>query len=243
MSVNDYLARRDAEWMRPVYDLLGVTAGWIGQASTPEQRRQAYAADICYASANEIGFDVLRDRLATAAGDLVTVTPDVVLIDEADSVLVDEALIPLVLAGSVGDADPVQDMAADRQPAAAPAALRGGRRAAQRLPDRRGRPDRRAGAGRHRPVRGSQPGRADPAQRRAARPGAAAAGRGLHRPGRPDPAGQRVPRPGRPAAALAGRPAGGGGGQRGPAAPPRAARSWTASPSSPWSGGTRWCAG
>lgn len=111
MSVNDYLARRDAEWMGPVYDLLGVTVGWIGQGSTPEQRRQAYAADVCYASANEIGFDVLRDRLAVAAGDLVTAAPDVVLIDEADSVLVDEALIPLVLAGSVGDTDPVQDMA------------------------------------------------------------------------------------------------------------------------------------
>jgi len=111
MSVNDYLARRDAEWMRPVYDLLGVTVAWIGQGSTPEERRQAYRADICYASANEIGFDVLRDRLAVAAGDLVTVDPDVVLIDEADSVLVDEALIPLVLAGSVGDTDPVQDMA------------------------------------------------------------------------------------------------------------------------------------
>jgi preprotein translocase subunit SecA len=111
MSVNDYLARRDAEWMRPVYDLLGVTVGWIGQGSTPDERRQAYAADVCYASANEIGFDVLRDRLAVTADDLVTVPPDVVLIDEADSVLVDEALIPLVLAGSVGDADPVQDMA------------------------------------------------------------------------------------------------------------------------------------
>jgi preprotein translocase subunit SecA len=111
MSVNDYLARRDAEWMRPVYDLLGVTVGWIGQGSTPDERRQAYARDVCYASANEIGFDVLRDRLAVAADDLVTVPPDVVLIDEADSVLVDEALIPLVLAGSVGDADPVQDMA------------------------------------------------------------------------------------------------------------------------------------
>ncbi len=111
MSVNDYLARRDAEWMRPVYDLLGVTVSWIGQASTPDERRQAYAADVCYASANEIGFDVLRDRLAVAADDLVTVPPDVVLIDEADSVLVDEALIPLVLAGSVGEADPVQDMA------------------------------------------------------------------------------------------------------------------------------------
>ena len=70
--------------------------------STPEERRQAYAADICYASASEIGFDVLRDRLATASADLVTTEPDVVLIDEADSVLVDEALVPLVLAGSAG---------------------------------------------------------------------------------------------------------------------------------------------
>ena len=60
MSVNDYLARRDAEWMRPVYDLLGVTVAWIGQASPPEQRRQAYAADICYASCQ-------RDRLRRAA--------------------------------------------------------------------------------------------------------------------------------------------------------------------------------
>ena len=98
MSVNDYLARRDAEWMGPVYDLLGVSVGWVTQASTPEQRRQAYAADVCYGSASEIGFDVLRDRLATSVG-LVTTEPDVILIDEADSVLVDEALVPLVLAG------------------------------------------------------------------------------------------------------------------------------------------------
>jgi preprotein translocase subunit SecA len=111
MSVNDYLARRDAEWMRPVYDLLGVTVAWIGQGSTPDERRRAYAADVCYASANEIGFDVLRDRLAVTPGDLVTVDPDVVLIDEADSVLVDEALIPLVLAGSAAGADPAGDMA------------------------------------------------------------------------------------------------------------------------------------
>ncbi len=111
MSVNDYLARRDAEWMQPVYDLLGVTVNWIGQASTPQERRQAYAADICYASANEIGFDVLRDRLAVAPADLVTTEPDVVLIDEADSVLVDEALIPLVLAGSAGGTDAGEDIA------------------------------------------------------------------------------------------------------------------------------------
>jgi preprotein translocase subunit SecA len=112
MSVNDYLARRDAEWMAPVYALLGVSVGWIGQASTPAQRRAAYAADVCYAPASEIGFDLLRDRLATRVADLICGEPDVVLIDEADSVLVDEALVPLVLAGTTGDADPGHEMAA-----------------------------------------------------------------------------------------------------------------------------------
>ena len=68
MSVNDYLARRDAEWMRPVYDLLGVTVGCIGQASTPDERRRAYAAQVTYAPVSEIGFDVLRDRLVTDVG-------------------------------------------------------------------------------------------------------------------------------------------------------------------------------
>ncbi len=111
MSVNDYLARRDAEWMGPVYDLLGVSVGWVTQASTPQERRQAYAADVCYGSASEIGFDVLRDRLATSVADLVTEEPDVILIDEADSVLVDEALVPLVLAGSAGAADSGREMA------------------------------------------------------------------------------------------------------------------------------------
>jgi preprotein translocase subunit SecA len=111
MSVNDYLARRDAEWMGPVYDLLGVSVGWVTQVSTPDERRRAYAADVCYGSASEIGFDVLRDRLATSADDLVTTEPDVILIDEADSVLVDEALVPLVLAGSAGEADSGREMA------------------------------------------------------------------------------------------------------------------------------------
>jgi len=111
MSVNDYLARRDAEWMGPVYELLGVSVGWVTQASTPDERRQAYAADVCYGSASEIGFDVLRDRLATSVADLVTEEPDVILIDEADSVLVDEALVPLVLAGSAGAADSGREMA------------------------------------------------------------------------------------------------------------------------------------
>src|SRR5580698_7557367 len=110
MSVNDYLARRDAEWMRPVYDLLGVSVGWIGQASTPEDRRRAYAAQVTYGPVSEFGFDVLRDRLATAEAGLIAAAPDVALIDEADSVLVDEALVPLVLAGTADDGEAGPDM-------------------------------------------------------------------------------------------------------------------------------------
>ncbi|GAA1577749.1 accessory Sec system translocase SecA2 [Kribbella sancticallisti] len=100
MAVNDYLARRDAEWMGPVYQLLGVTVSHIGQASTPEERRAAYQADVCYAPVSELGFDVLRDRLVDDVADRVTVKPDVALVDEADSVLIDEARVPLVLAGA-----------------------------------------------------------------------------------------------------------------------------------------------
>ena len=111
MSVNDYLARRDAEWMRPVYDLLGVTVGWIGQASTVAERRRAYAAQVTYAPVSEIGFDVLRDRLVTDIAGLVAGDPDVVLIDEADSVLIDEARVPLVLAGAAEIAGIDRDMA------------------------------------------------------------------------------------------------------------------------------------
>jgi preprotein translocase subunit SecA len=107
MSVNDYLARRDADWMRPLYDLLGVTVGCVGQASSPAERRQAYAAQVTYAPVSELGFDVLRDRFVTDAAAAAVPEPDVALIDEADSVLIDEARVPLVLAGSAepGDAD------------------------------------------------------------------------------------------------------------------------------------------
>jgi preprotein translocase subunit SecA len=100
ISVNDYLARRDAEWMGALLEALGLTVGWITGESTPEERRAAYECDVTYASVNEIGFDVLRDQLVTDVADLVSPNPDVALIDEADSVLVDEALVPLVLAGT-----------------------------------------------------------------------------------------------------------------------------------------------
>lgn len=100
ISVNDYLARRDAEWMGPLLEAMGLTVGWITAESTADERRAAYGCNVTYASVNEIGFDVLRDQLVTDVADLVSPDPDVALIDEADSVLVDEALVPLVLAGT-----------------------------------------------------------------------------------------------------------------------------------------------
>nr|WP_203892573.1 accessory Sec system translocase SecA2 [Planobispora longispora] len=112
ISVNDYLARRDAEWMEPLYTALGVSVGWIGQTSTPEERRAAYERDVTYGSVSEIGFDVLRDRLRTDVADIVVPEPEVALVDEADSVLVDEARVPLVLAGATDPGDAVPEMAA-----------------------------------------------------------------------------------------------------------------------------------
>lgn len=100
VTINDYLARRDAEWMAPLIEAMGLTVGWITAESTGAERKTAYGCDVTYASVNEIGFDVLRDQLVTHVDDLVSPNPDVALIDEADSVLVDEALVPLVLAGT-----------------------------------------------------------------------------------------------------------------------------------------------
>ncbi|WP_027942287.1 accessory Sec system translocase SecA2 [Amycolatopsis taiwanensis] len=101
ISVNDYLARRDAEWMAPVYRLLGVSVGWVEPSLTRDERREAYAAEVTYGAVSEIGFDTLRDRLVTRVDELVQPEPEVAIVDEADSVLVDEARVPLVMAGSV----------------------------------------------------------------------------------------------------------------------------------------------
>jgi preprotein translocase subunit SecA len=100
VTINDYLACRDAEWMGPLLEALGLTVGWVTAESTADERREAYKCNVTYGSVNEIGFDVLRDQLVTDVADLVSPNPDVALIDEADSVLVDEALVPLVLAGT-----------------------------------------------------------------------------------------------------------------------------------------------
>jgi preprotein translocase subunit SecA len=99
LTVNDYLARRDAEWMRPVYARLGLEVAFVQQGMSPDARRQAYLADVTYLTAKEAGFDHLRDLLATSVEDLVHRPFHFALVDEADSLLIDEARVPLVVAG------------------------------------------------------------------------------------------------------------------------------------------------
>ncbi len=99
LTVNDYLARRDAAWMGPVYRLLGITVEAVQQGMSSEERQHAYAADVTYGTANEIGFDYLRDHLCYDPRNLVQRAFHYAIVDEADSILIDEARIPLVIAG------------------------------------------------------------------------------------------------------------------------------------------------
>ena len=103
MTVNDYLARRDARWMGDIYRFLGLSVSYVQQGMSAAERRAAYGCDITYATANEIGFDLLRDRLALLPDHQVHRPFYAAVIDEADSILIDEARIPLVVAG--GDSD------------------------------------------------------------------------------------------------------------------------------------------
>ena len=100
VSVNDYLAARDVEWMRPLFDMLGVTAASVGESDSEESRRKSYTQEVVYASVQEVGFDTLRDRFLTQGQKPRIAQRDVVIVDEADSVLIDEARVPLVLAGT-----------------------------------------------------------------------------------------------------------------------------------------------
>ncbi|MDR7329299.1 accessory Sec system translocase SecA2 [Corynebacterium guangdongense] len=100
ITVNDYLAGRDAEWMAPLVEFFGLGVGSITEDKSADQRREVYRRDIVYGPVNEIGFDHLRDNQITHRDQAVQAPAEVALVDEADSVLVDEALVPLVLAGS-----------------------------------------------------------------------------------------------------------------------------------------------
>jgi len=107
LTANDYLARRDAAWMGDVYRWLGLSVGAIQQDQNAEERRAAYRSDVTYASANELGFDYLRDGLAFHPHEQVLRPFAAAVIDEADSILLDEARIPLVIAGGAVEPSPV----------------------------------------------------------------------------------------------------------------------------------------
>jgi preprotein translocase subunit SecA len=103
VTVNDYLAKRDSEWMGQIYRFLGLEVGLIQNNMTPEQRRPAYAADITYGTNNEFGFDYLRDNMVTDIDRLVQRGHFYGIVDEVDSILIDEARTPLIISGAVQD--------------------------------------------------------------------------------------------------------------------------------------------
>ncbi len=103
VTVNDYLARRDANWMRPLYEFLGLSVGIVSAFQPPEEKRAAYAADITYGTNNEFGFDYLRDNMAFSQDEKFQRELNFAVIDEVDSILIDEARTPLIISGQAED--------------------------------------------------------------------------------------------------------------------------------------------
>ena len=103
VTVNDYLARRDAEWMGTVFGALGMTVGVVVPSQPEEEKREAYRADITYATNNELGFDYLRDNMATELSKMVQRGHNFAIVDEVDSILIDEARTPLIISGPSED--------------------------------------------------------------------------------------------------------------------------------------------
>jgi preprotein translocase subunit SecA len=100
VTVNDYLAKRDAEWMGPLYAFLGISVGVVLPYTSPQDKQQAYAADITYGTNNEFGFDYLRDNMAFSQADKVQRRLHYAVVDEVDSILIDEARTPLIISGA-----------------------------------------------------------------------------------------------------------------------------------------------
>src|SRR6201985_314912 len=103
VTVNDYLAKRDSEWMGQVYRFLGLTTGCIVHGLTDEERKVAYAADVTYGTNNEFGFDYLRDNMKYSAATMAQRGHAFAIVDEVDSILVDEARTPLIISGPTDD--------------------------------------------------------------------------------------------------------------------------------------------
>ena len=99
VTVNDYLAQRDADWMRPIYEQLGLTVGVVYSNQSSEEKKSAYQCDVIYATNGELGFDYLRDNMALRAEDKVQCSLDFAIVDEVDSILIDEARTPLIISG------------------------------------------------------------------------------------------------------------------------------------------------
>lgn len=113
VTVNDYLARRDAEWMGPIYTTLGLTVGILQNSSTDSERKAAYNSDILYATNNELGFDYLRDNMKFRVTDYVQRELHYAIVDEVDSILIDEARTPLIISGGSDESSDLY-VAADR---------------------------------------------------------------------------------------------------------------------------------
>ena len=111
VTVNEYLAKRDSEWMGKVYRYMGLTVGLIIPGMEPAQRRQSYAADITYCTNNELGFDYLRDNMAIYKAELVQRGHAFAIVDEVDSILIDEARTPLIISGRGEDSSKLYEMA------------------------------------------------------------------------------------------------------------------------------------
>jgi len=103
VTVNDYLARRDAEWMKPIYEALDITVGVAVPGMTPAAKRAAYACDVVYATNNELGFDYLRDNMAFSQDQRAQRDRSFAIVDEVDSILIDEARTPLIISGPTDD--------------------------------------------------------------------------------------------------------------------------------------------
>ena len=111
VTVNDYLAKRDAEWMGKVHRFLGLTVGLIVHDLTPKERRAAYACDVTYCTNNELGFDYLRDNMALYKEDMVQRGHNFAIVDEVDSILIDEARTPLIISGKGEESTKLYEMA------------------------------------------------------------------------------------------------------------------------------------
>ena len=109
VTVNDYLAKRDSEWMGKLYNYLGLSVGLIVHGLTNEQRKAAYAADITYGTNNEMGFDYLRDNMVIYKDRIVQRGHEFAIVDEVDSILIDEARTPLIISGMGDESDELVD--------------------------------------------------------------------------------------------------------------------------------------